>query len=267
MIKYTEFKQINVRYSDKGNGRTIVLLHGFMESLEMWNEFSKELSKSFRVICIDLPGFGDTPCIGYVHSMEMMAKCVKTVMDNEHLRKYVVVGHSMGGYVAMAFADLFNDNLKGIGLFHSSALADTNEKKESRNKAITVVKKNPRQYIKIFFEPLFAPQNAEAHRGDIKVLQERAANLSKQSIVNALEGMKDRKKRDWILQMVKYPVLFIIGKHDVAISAESVLKQTELVKDPTVLFLENAGHMGFLEEKEQTLKAVRKFLGKCFRGY
>lgn len=265
MIKYVEFKQVKVRYTDKGKGRTIVLLHGFMESLDIWHDFSKELSKSFRVICIDLPGFGETPSIGYIHTMELMAKCVKAVLDKERLRRYVIIGHSMGGYVAMAFAELYRDNLKGLGLFHSTALADTQEKKDSRNKAISVVKNNPGQYVKIFFEPLFAPQNVKFHLNDIKVLQERAGNLSKQAIINALEGMKDRVKRDWILEMAVFPVLFIIGKHDAAISYESVLKQTELVKEAHVLFLENVGHMGFLEAKEQTLKAVKRFSGNCFR--
>jgi len=265
MIKYTTFKQTKVRYSDRGKGRVVVLLHGFMESLEMWDDFSKELSKSFRVICIDLPGFGETPCIGYVHSMEMMAKCVKVVMGKERLKKYVIIGHSMGGYVTMAFADLFIENVKGLGLFHSSALADTSEKKQSRNKAISVVKKNPRQFIKVFFKPLFAPQNEKKYKASIEKLQEKAEKFSKQAIVNALEGMKDRKRRDWILELVKFPVLFIIGKHDAAIPAETVLKQTKLVKNSTVLFLENAGHMGFIEEKEQTLKAVKQFVKKCFR--
>lgn len=264
MTKYTEFKQVKVRYTDKGKGRTIVLLHGFMESLDIWHDFSKELSKSFRVICIDLPGFGATPSIGYIHTMELMAKCVKAVMDKERLRRYVIIGHSMGGYVAMAFAELYRDNLKGLGLFHSSALADTAEKKESRNKAVSVVKNNPGQYVKIFFEPLFAPQNVKLYLNDIKVLQERAGSWSKQAIVNALEGMKDRKKLDWILEMAVFPVLFIIGKQDAAISYESVLRQTELVKDADVLFLENIGHMGFLEERSLTLRTIKKFGRKCF---
>ena len=266
MIRYADFKQVKVRYSDTGKGRVVVLLHGFMENMDMWEEFSKQLSKSFRVICIDLPGFGETSCIGYVHSMELMAKCVKAVLDQLHLRRYVLVGHSMGGYVALAFADQFGDNLKGLGLFHSTALADSVEKKESRDQAINIVKNNPRSYIKIFFEPLFAPKNVKQHAADIKILQQRANSLTKNAIVNALEGMKDRPRRDWILEMAKYPVLFIIGRHDVSIPCESVLKQTELVNKPTVLLLENAGHMGFLEEKEQTLKAVKRFVGKCFYG-
>ncbi len=81
MIKYADFKEIKVRYTDQGEGRVIVLLHGFMESLEMWSAFSKKLSQSYRVICIDLPGFGETPSIGYIHTMELMAKCVKKVRE------------------------------------------------------------------------------------------------------------------------------------------------------------------------------------------
>lgn len=264
MKKHVEFRQVKVHYTDQGKGRVVVLLHGFMEDLRIWNAFSRELSKTCRVICIDLPGFGETPAIAYIHTMEMMATCVKKVMDMERLRRYVVIGHSMGGYVAMAFADLYTDNLRGLGLFHSSALADNAEKKESRNKAIQVVKNNPRNYVKIFFEPLFAPQHVKEYEAEIQVLQDRAGGFSKAAIVNALEGMKDRKKRDWILEMANYPILFIIGKHDVAIPADSVLKQSELAKNPTVLFLENAGHMGFLEEKEQTLKTVKKFVRRCF---
>lgn len=265
MIKHVDFKQVKICYTDRGKGRTVVLLHGFMESSEIWDEFSKQLSKSFRVICIDLPGFGETPCIGYVHSMEMMAKCVKVVLDKERLRKYVIIGHSMGGYITLAFAELFNDNLKGLGLFNSTALSDTEERKINRNKAISVVRQNPRAYIKLFFDPLFAPQNVEAYKNEIKRLQEKAAHFSKQAIVNTLTGMRDRQKRDWVLEMAKYPVLYIIGKHDSIIPYETVLKQAESVKRATVLFLENAGHMGFVEEKSATLNAVKIFARKCFR--
>lgn len=265
MIKYSLFKEINVRYSDEGKGRVIVLLHGFMESMEIWKDFSKDLARSFRVICIDLPGFGDTPSIGYVHSMELLAACVKAVLDTEGLRRYVLLGHSMGGYVALAFTDLFHDNVKGLCLFHSTALADTDEKKRSRDKAIQLVKKNPLAYVRLFFEPLFAAQNVKNHQEDIVRLEENAKAFSKRAIINSLEGMKDRKRRDWILEMSKFPILFIIGKQDSLIPFESVLKQTKLVKNPDVLLLENAGHMGFLEARQETWKTVRKFTWKCFK--
>jgi len=266
MIRYASFKNIKVRYSDKGHGRAVVLLHGFLESHEIWDEFSDKLSKSFRVIAIDLPGFGDTPCIGYVHSMELMAQCVKAVMDNIGYRRYVVVGHSMGGYVGLAFADLFADNVSGLCLFHSTSLPDTAEKKQSRNAVIKIVKENPRHYINAFYESLFAPANADEHKKEIQFLRTLSEKFTRQGIVNALEGMKERKKRDWILEFAKYPVLFIAGKKDNVIPYKSVLQQAQLVKHPTVLLLEDVGHMGFYEAKEETLKVVKRFAGKCFRN-
>src|ERR1700683_2040039 len=98
MLNYTTFRKAKIRYSDEGKGRAIILLHGFPESLEIWKDFSTELSKHYRVIAIDLPGFGESECIGYTHSMELMAQCVHEVMRPLNLRRYILVGHSMGGY-------------------------------------------------------------------------------------------------------------------------------------------------------------------------
>lgn len=117
MIKFTTFRKARIRYSDEGKGRTIVLIHGFPENLEIWKEFSAILSKGFRVIAIDLPGLGESENIGYVHTMDLMAKCVHSVLEELQLRKYVLVGHSMGGYVGLAFAELFPENIKGLCLF------------------------------------------------------------------------------------------------------------------------------------------------------
>ena len=125
MLKTTIFKKGTVTFSDTGKGRAIVLLHGFLGSHQIWEHTIAELSKSYRVIAIDLPGHGATDCFGYVHTMDLIAKCVKAVMDDLRLKKYVIIGHSMGGYAGLAFADLFPDNLKGLCLFHSSAYADT----------------------------------------------------------------------------------------------------------------------------------------------
>lgn len=130
MTKSTDFRGIQVSFNDVGKGRTVVLLHGFLGAKELWGATAKNLSRSYRVISIDLPGHGETPCIGYAHSMELMAKSVKAVMDHLKLKRYVIIGHSMGGYVALAFADLFPDNLKGLGLYHSTAYPDSEEKKK-----------------------------------------------------------------------------------------------------------------------------------------
>jgi pimeloyl-ACP methyl ester carboxylesterase len=265
MIRHTPFKEISVRFSDTGKGRAIVLLHGFPETSEVWEEFSVKLARHFRIIAIDLPGFGGTPCIGYVHSMELMALCVKTVMDSLGLRKYLIAGHSMGGYVTLAFAELFPDSLSGMCMFQSTSLADSPEKKLDRDRAVSLVKKDSRHYVNEVIPTLFAEDNIKMYKEDIRELKHIAQGVSRQGIINALEGMKDRPKRDWILQYAKCPVLFIIGKKDRVVPFESILKQTQLVKGATVLILENAGHMGFIEEKKQTQESLILFARKCFR--
>lgn len=261
MIRYTTFRGAKVRYSDQGRGRAIVLIHGFPENLHVWDEFSTALSKKFRVIAIDLPGFGETECIGYVHSMELMAQCVHAIMKHLNLRKYIVVGHSMGGYVALAFAELFGENLRGLCLFHSSSYADTVEKKADRDRGIAAVKKHPAQYLKTFSTNLFADPN-DPH---IKKLQEIVLTSSPRGVVAALEGMKMRPSREIILKFANYPVLFILGKKDKVINYEVVLPQTEVPKRKEVVLLENAGHMGFYEAPIETSQTLRKFAYRCFR--
>jgi pimeloyl-ACP methyl ester carboxylesterase len=261
MIRYTTFRKARIRYSDEGKGRAIVLLHGFPENLQIWQEFSKTLSKSFRVIAIDLPGMGESECIGYVHTMDLMAECVHAVMQELDLRKYVVVGHSMGGYVGLAFAELFPENLKGLCLFHSTALADSDEKKLDRDKASQTAKKHTAQFLKVFAANLFADKDDP----NIKKLQQITAGTPARGVVAALQGMKMRPSREIVLRFAQYPVLFIMGKKDALMNWEILLPQTEIPKHKEVLLLEDAAHMGFYEEPKKTLRAVRKFSYKCFR--
>ncbi len=264
MLKTTSFKKGTVTFSDTGKGRVVVLLHGFLGSHQIWENTTIELSKSYRVIAIDLPGHGTTDCFGYVHTMEMLAKCVKAVMDSLRLKKYVIVGHSMGGYVGLAFADLFPDNLKGLCLFHSSAYADSDDKKRDRTRSVRVVKANHKIYITEVIKNLFATKNAKYLKTEIAFAQKIASKVSKRSIIAALEGMKDRPNRDVILGMVHYPVMMVIGELDNVLPKDQLLEQTQLIKNKHILYLEHDGHMGFLESPKLTVKALRKFLRACY---
>ena len=264
MIKFTEFRKTKIRYSDEGKGRVIVLLHGFLESLEIWKEFSTKLSKRFRVISIDLPGHGKTPSIGYIHTMELMAECVKAVMDSLHLRKYIVVGHSMGGYVALAFGELFPKNISGLCLFHSTAIPDTEEKKKDRERVIAIVKKDHKQFVSELIPKLFAKENVSLFKKKVTQAQKIAMATPKDGIVAALRGMKERSSTELILKNAHYPVLFIIGKNDVILAWENLLLLTVLPKQSSTIVLEHAGHMGFYETPAETYKAIRKFSRMCF---
>ncbi len=267
ITKFTTSRGAKIRYADIGKGRVIVLIHGFLESLEVWfgNGFAQELSKIYRIIAIDLPGHGKSECIGYVHRMERMASVVKDVMDSLGLRRYTLVGHSMGGYVALAFAEKFNDHLAGLCLFHSTALPDSDAKKIDRERAIRIVKKAPAKYTNALIMNLFAVANLRYYKSEIQWLKRIAAKTKRQGIVASLEGMKVRKNRENVLRYATFPVLIIAGQRDNVIPFDTLLAQAKLANDSRFLSLEKTGHLGFLEAKEKTLKKVSGFASHCFR--
>jgi pimeloyl-ACP methyl ester carboxylesterase len=259
------FRDIPISYSDNGSGRALVLLHGFPESKEIWNDTVKLLQKNIRVITIDLPGFGATPSIGYEHSMELMAESVKAVLDKLHLRKYVIVGHSMGGYVALAFAELFKKNVSGLVLFHSTPLADTEDKKRDRTRAIELVKQNSRHYVHELIGKLMAPGNEKIFKEELSSLKALAGKTSPTGIINALYGMRERKERTQLIKNSTFPVLFIIGKKDTVLPSQQLISIANECRNASVLILENAGHLGFIERKQDCAKGLLRFARMCFR--
>jgi pimeloyl-ACP methyl ester carboxylesterase len=264
MIRTCLFKKEKVTFSDTGKGRVVVLLHGFLGSHKIWEPVIKDLSKTYRVIAIDLPGHGGTPCFGYAHSMELMAKCAKAVLDHLRLKKYVLIGHSMGGYVALAYADLFPDHVKGFCLYHSTSYADSAEKKKDRLRAVNAVKSDRNLYTRNTIKNLFATKNLKYLKSEINFATKIAKGTSKRGIIAALYGMKDRVSRDIILGMVEYPIMMVIGELDNVLPHEQLLEQAATIRNPATLYLEHDGHFGFLESPRTSSKWLRKFLRKCY---
>ena len=264
MIKSVNYKNEKVTFSDSGKGKAVVLLHGFLGSHKIWEQTINNLSTSYRVIAIDLPGHGNTECLGYAHSMDLMAKCVKSVLDSLRLKKYIIIGHSMGGYVGLAFADLFPDHLKGLFLYHSTAYADSDEKKKDRLRAIQAVKANRGIYTKSTIKNLFASKNLKYLKNEISFALSIAKQTGKKGIIAALHGMRDRPRRDIILGLVNYPIMMVIGELDNVLPYDQLLEQSQLIKNKTILYLEHDGHFGFLESTKLSIKAIRKFLRKCY---
>lgn len=264
MIKYDFYKGEKIRYSDTGKGRAVVLIHGFLESLDMWDQIAAILSKRYRVIAIDLPGHGQSSCIGYIHDMNMMAGAVHTVMNNLRLRRYAIIGHSMGGYAAMAFSELFSDNVKGICLLHSTPLPDSATKKKDRDRLIELVKNSKLTFILELVENLFAPENRRHYKKEISKFKRIAAGTSPRSVAATLEGIKLRPGREWILQFAKYPFMIIAGKKDTVIDINALYEQAALGKNCKLVVLEYSAHMGFIEEQQKTIKSLKHFLSACF---
>lgn len=264
MIKVAHFREGEIRYSDSGSGRAVVFLHGFLESLEMWNYYVSHLPNNIRSICIDLPGHGKSDNFGYVHAMEMMAESVRAVLKQEGLLKVILVGHSMGGYVALAFAELYPDMIKGVSLYFSSAAADNDEKKTNRNRAIKLVESNKSSFVRNAIPLLFTEFNRKKYAKTIQTLIKRADKMGVQSIIAALGGMRDRSDNEIVLKFAPFPFSFIIGDMDPVLPAKMLIKQSKIPQRCTLVILKKTGHMGFIENKKAAYLAVKTFIQSIY---
>jgi pimeloyl-ACP methyl ester carboxylesterase len=248
-----------------GTGPALVFLHGFCESKAIWQDFVAPLPADYRVILLDLPGFGANNAPQEDYSMESGAAAVQQVLADLQLEKSLVIGHSMGGYVALALAEKYPQLLAGLVLFHSSALADSEEKKDNRNKTIAFIRKQGvDKFMDTFVAPLFYEGNRQAKKEVIALLTQIGKQSSEQAIVGALAGMRDRPDRSQVLQAADFPVMIIAGKQDPAVALEQTLQQCHLPGESHTLFLDQTGHMGMFEKTRETRLALQGFAGRCF---
>ena len=259
-----EFQGKRMNYQDEGSGKQVlVLLHGFMNSLKVWQRFVLEYMHYIRVITIDLIGHGDSEVVGEVSSMELQADMIKAVLDNANVRQCVMVGHSMGGMITLAFAEKYPDYLKGFCLLHSQAMSDNPKGIENRKRACHVVSENRLKYVVDFIPNLFAKKNVSKCASEIEELKEIAMATSKEGIIAAQMGMIERKDRQDVLEQSKVPILFIIGKDDIRIDVLNVLAQASLADFSEIMIL-NSGHMSFIEEEEVIKQRLLSFTKMCF---
>lgn len=260
MNTYITYKNTQIHYTVAGKGTAVVLLHGFLENVTMWNIAVAELSKRNRVVCIDLLGHGLTENLGYVHTMEQMAESVQSVLIHLKIRKSVFIGHSMGGYVALAYAEVFPDNVKGLCLMNSTSRADSPEKQINRDRAIAIVKENHKSFIRSSIPLLFRSKNRKLFAEEIKEVKSEALKTSKQGIIAALEGMKIRQDREVLLHFSPYPKLMILGEKDPVLKLDDLLDQ--VVNNETELVRFSEGHMSHIENKQETIQALLNFVKK-----
>jgi len=264
MEKQLNFQGHSVNYRVEGSGPALVLLHGFLENISIWDDFSGALSKMNKVIAIDLPGFGKTDVFSKNHTMDFMADAVNAVLEEEKIKYCILAGHSMGGYVSLAFAKKYEHKLKGLVLFHSHAAADDRQGKINRDRTIDVVKRDHKDFIAGFIPLLFAEDNLEKFSDKIEELKSISQETSAEGVIAALAGMRDREDYTSLLKELDIPVLFIVGKQDSRIPIEKILPQTALPKHGESLILEGIGHMGFIEARKQTLRTIAHFGIKWF---
>lgn len=251
------FKNTSVSYTDQGKGTAVVLLHGFLENKKMWNEFVPEWSKKFRVITIDLLGHGETDCMGYVHTMENNADVVHEVLSELRLRKAIFVGHSMGGYVALAFAELYPEMLKGMVLLNSTSRADSVERKTNRDRAIKAVKQSFQNFISLSISNLFSEENRDQLTDAIEHVKQEALKTPLQGIVASLEGMKIRNDREVLLHVTSFPKLLVLGEKDPVLNYDETKSQVDGTSVQLLSFPD--GHMSHIENKDDVKESLLVF--------
>ena len=251
--------------ADSGRGeRCVVLIHGYLESMYVWDDFVPLLTPEVRVVTVDVPGHGISQVLGEVHTMEMMADVMRGMLDALGIERATFVGHSMGGYISLAFCARYPERLDGLVLLSSSPNPDDETKRENRRREIALVRAGKKDVLAhVAPETGFAVQNRERLKDYIEDLVEQVHITEDDGIVALLGGMIARADQNEMLRASSVPQLFIFGRHDNYIPVETAERIAAANPQAQVVWLSESGHMGFIEEPERCAAAI---LGFVLRG-
>lgn len=253
-----------LHFNTQGQGETLVLVHGFCEDSRIWETITPALQAKHRVVLVDMAGFGKSALDSSkeLESIDDIADRLAFTLQQAGIQKCCVVGHSMGGYVTLAFAQKYPDMLTGWGLFHSTAYADTDEKKENRLKQAEFVGENGTEpFVKVLIPSLFAAN--QNYAAQIEQTLERAKECTPFGIMNALLAMRQRPERLEVLKTSNVPVLIIAGAEDSVIPVEKLSYQASLPQQCQFELFEKSGHMGMVEEPQKSINALNNFMALC----
>ncbi len=248
-------------YSVYGNGEPIILIHGFGEDSRIWNRQIEYLQDNYQLIVPDLRGSGGSTLNETPVSIESMADDIRLILDEEKIGHCIMLGHSMGGYITLAFAESNPSYLKAFGLIHSSAYADTDEKKEARRKSIAFIKEHSAfEFMKTTIPNLFAAGFNQLQKNKVDELVEQSKQFSSEAVIGYYEAMIARPDRTIVLYNTTVPVLFFIGEEDKAVNPGDAIKQSALPAICKVKLVSGIAHMGMLEATDELNKTIAEFI-------
>ena len=243
--------------------KVVVLLHGYLENMLVWEEFVPRLYKDVRVITLDIPGHGISEVKGEIHSMDYLADTLSAALAKLEIASATIVGHSMGGYVALAFAERHPEQTDAVVLLHSTPYADSEEKKTNRQREISLIRSGKKELLAHSApEAGFAVENRNRFRTEIEDLQQTIYLTEDAGIIALLNGMIERKAQSEMLHVLGKPILFILGRKDGYITPEIAEKMVAEHPEAEVVWLDNSGHMGFIEEAKVCAAALLDFVGR-----
>ncbi|MEN8886752.1 MAG: alpha/beta hydrolase [Winogradskyella sp.] len=254
------YKNIKIKYTVSGEGDAVVLLHGFLETVAMWTDFIPVFSKNHKIICIDLLGHGQTECLGYVHTMEDMADAVLAVLQHLTIKEAKFIGHSMGGYVALALAENRPQLFSGLCLMNSTYEADDDARNKLRLRANEMAKTHFESLVQMSFTNLFAPESKAKFQQQFDEALEMALQTPLQGYIAGQEGMRLRPDRFHIFKNINGEKLIIIGKKDTVINSKKIIKA---IDNTAINYAElSEGHMSHIENKSELTYILNRFIEK-----
>jgi pimeloyl-ACP methyl ester carboxylesterase len=261
--KTINYKGCEVYYKIIGKGKPVVFLHGFAEDGTVWQYQIDFLKDHYQLIIPDIPGSGKSAMANWQNDISLadLAESIKAILDEEKITSCAMIGHSMGGYIMLALAEKYPHILNSFGLFHSSAFADSEEKKQARSKSIDFIKNNgAAAFIRSTTPGLFGAIYTKDHMEAINELVDKGKDFSGDVLIQYYKAMMNRPDRTNILLDFTSPILFIIGEHDKAIPLEVSLQQCYLPQRSYIFILKETAHMGMWEEKDRSNKILFDFL-------
>jgi pimeloyl-ACP methyl ester carboxylesterase len=252
---------MTIHYEVSGKGYPVVFLHGYGQTHRIWDNYRAKLSGRYKVITPDLPGFGQSDSLPYELSLDMVANSIYDCLKKLNISECIIMGHSLGGYVTLEIAKRFPNIVSHIGLIHSSALADTKEKKESRVKAIEFIQRNGvTKFIESFVPTLFHENNRAQLKDTIQSLINDGSKLEEKTLTDYMLAMHDRSDSLNFIKEFEGSILFVYGEEDSSIPVAISKSQIKFMKHPYLKNLPKTGHMGMFEEEDEVYKAISKFI-------
>lgn len=258
--KYTKYLGAKIHYRVTGYGTPVILLHGFAEDGSIWNKQVSFLQDKYHLIIPDLPGSGESEMIRDEQTgIDTYASCINHILEEENIHQCIMIGHSMGGYITLSFAEQYAGKLMAFGLFHSSAYADSDEKKEARQKSISfILDHGAEPFLETAIPGLFA--DPVKSNKDMTDLLEKGKKFQPEALVQYYKAMINRPDRTHILRATKLPVCMIMGIYDKAVPFEHSLEQSYMADHSFINIMRYSGHMSMLEETAPANEKLAFFL-------
>jgi pimeloyl-ACP methyl ester carboxylesterase len=262
MYKNFNYENSRISYEVLGQGEPVVLLHGFGESGSIWNKQDEVLQNYCKLIIPDIPGSGNSAMLeGENVSIEDYADCINALLDEEKNETCIMLGHSMGGYITLAYAEKYPNRLKAFGLIHSTAFADNEEKKLNRKKGIDLIQQyGGFSFLKNTTPNLFADSFKKEYPDEVASLIEEGKTFRDEALIQYYAAMMNRPDTTEVLKQSKVPVLFIVGTEDLAAPLNDLLQQVHLPEQSHFHLIEGVGHVSMLEAPEQLNKYLLDFI-------